>query len=76
MRLPETDKGHYQHHLVGDKYESAGILSGSALTMIKAFQNLVKNVGVEIEDALANVQSSSCKSNWQRTRAGKNCPGI
>src|SRR5678809_1584435 len=50
--VTETDKGHYQHHLVGDKYESAGILSGSALTMIKAFQNLVKHAGVEIEDAL------------------------
>jgi len=50
--VTETNKGYYQHHLVGDKYESAGILSGSALTMIRAFQNLVKNVGVEIEAAL------------------------
>jgi len=50
--VTETDKGHYQHHLVGDKYESNGILSGSALTMVKAFQNLVKNAGVEIEAAL------------------------
>ena len=50
--VTETDKGYYQHHLVGDKYESGGILSGSALTMIKAFQNLVNNVGVETEAAL------------------------
>jgi len=50
--VTETDKGYYQHHLVGDKYESAGILSGSALTMVKAFQNLVNSVGVQIEEAL------------------------
>ena len=50
--VTETDKGYYQHHLVGDKYESSGILSGSALTMVKAFQNLVNNVGVRVEAAL------------------------
>lgn len=50
--VTETDKGHYQHELAGDKYEAAGILSGSALTMGKAFFNLVKFAAVEKEEAL------------------------
>ena len=29
--VTETDKGYYQHKMAGDKYESGGILSGSAL---------------------------------------------
>ncbi|HEY1872328.1 MAG TPA: N-acetylglucosamine-6-phosphate deacetylase, partial [Chitinophagaceae bacterium] len=47
-----TTEGYYQHYLVGDKYEAAGILSGSALTMNKAMQNLVRYVDVELEEAL------------------------
>src|SRR5690606_5950263 len=50
--VTETTEGHYQHYLVGDKYEAAGILSGSALTMNKAAQNLVQFAGVSIEEAL------------------------
>lgn len=50
--VTETDKGYYQHHLVGDKYESAGILSGSALTMSKALKNLVDQAGTQVEEAL------------------------
>ncbi|HKO80033.1 MAG TPA: amidohydrolase family protein, partial [Chitinophagaceae bacterium] len=47
-----TDKGGYQHYLVGDKYEAGGILSGSALTMNKSFQNLVNHCGIELGEAL------------------------
>lgn len=50
--VTETPEGYYQHYLAGDKYEAAGILSGSALTMNKALQNLVRYVGVELEEAL------------------------
>jgi len=50
--VTETNSGFYQHKLVGDKYESSGILSGSALTMNKAVNNLVKFVNVELEEAL------------------------
>jgi N-acetylglucosamine-6-phosphate deacetylase len=50
--VTETDAGFYQHKLVGDKYESSGILSGSALTMNKAVNNLVKYVHVELGEAL------------------------
>lgn len=47
-----TTKGYYQHELAGDKYEAAGILSGSALTMNKAVKNLVSQVGIELSEAL------------------------
>ncbi|MFI5186153.1 MAG: N-acetylglucosamine-6-phosphate deacetylase [Chitinophagales bacterium] len=50
--VTETNEGYYQHYLAGDKYEAAGILSGSALTMSKALQNLVNHAGIELEEAL------------------------
>lgn len=50
--VTETNEGYYPHQLVGDKYESEGILSGSALTMIKAVQNLVAHAGIELKEAL------------------------
>jgi N-acetylglucosamine-6-phosphate deacetylase len=50
--VTDTNKGHYQHVLAGDKYEAAGILSGSALTMGKAYFNLCKHVGISRAEAL------------------------
>ncbi len=47
-----TDKGSYQHYPAGDKYEAAGILSGSALTMAKALQNLVEFAQIDLAEAL------------------------
>ncbi|MBL0069311.1 MAG: N-acetylglucosamine-6-phosphate deacetylase [Chitinophagaceae bacterium] len=50
--VTETTKGHYQHQPVGDKYEADNILSGSALTMAKAVQNLVNFGAIELGEAL------------------------
>lgn len=50
--VTETSTGFYQHQLVGDKYESAGTLSGSALTQVKSVQNLVQKVGLSLEEAI------------------------
>lgn len=50
--VTETHEGYYQHTLEGDKYTSNGILSGSALTMHKAFLNLVQHCGISVEEAL------------------------
>ncbi len=50
--VTDTSEGYYQHKAAGDKYEAAGILSGSALTMIKAVQNLVNFAGIEPGEAL------------------------
>jgi N-acetylglucosamine-6-phosphate deacetylase len=53
--VTETTEGGYGHHMVGDKYESNGILSGSALTMAKSLRNLVEHVGIEVDEALRMV---------------------
>ena len=50
--VTETNQGYYQHYLAGNKYESAGILSGSALNMNTAMQNLVNHVGIRLDEAL------------------------
>ena len=50
--VTETTQGYYKHHFEGDKYTSNGILSGSALTMHKAFYNLVKHCDIPVEEAL------------------------
>ncbi|MEP7237800.1 MAG: N-acetylglucosamine-6-phosphate deacetylase [Ferruginibacter sp.] len=47
-----TTEGYYQHKPEGDKYTADNILSGSALTMYKALQNLVNHAGIEIGEAL------------------------
>ena len=47
-----TNTGLYQHTLVGDKYESSGTLSGSALTQLKSIQNLVEHVGIPLGEAI------------------------
>ena len=50
--VTETNTGYYPHQFAGDKYESGGVLSGSALNMMKAFMNLVMKVGVERGEAI------------------------
>jgi N-acetylglucosamine-6-phosphate deacetylase len=50
--VTETTEGHYQHYRAGDKYESAGTLSGSSLTMHQSLVNLVEKVGIEADEAL------------------------
>ncbi len=50
--VTDTDQGQYPHQRNGDKYESGGILSGSALTMQAAMLNLVRQVGVEPDEAI------------------------
>jgi N-acetylglucosamine-6-phosphate deacetylase len=50
--VTETNEGPYQHQLAGDKYECNGVLSGSALSMHKAFKNLIEHAEIEIEEAL------------------------
>lgn len=50
--VTSTSTGYYKHALVGDKYESDGTLSGSALTQLKSVQNLVEQVGIDFTEAL------------------------
>lgn len=50
--VTDTADGPYPHQLNGDKYEANGVLSGSALTMLKSIQNLVNHVGIELGEAI------------------------
>ncbi|HEX7902924.1 MAG TPA: N-acetylglucosamine-6-phosphate deacetylase [Chitinophagaceae bacterium] len=50
--VTETTDGEYQHYKTGDKYEAAGILSGSALNMSTALQNLVTKAGIQTGEAI------------------------
>lgn len=50
--VTETAEGLYQHEKAGDKFEAAGILSGSALTMNSAVKNLVTHCGVDLSEAV------------------------
>lgn len=50
--VTDTSEGFYPHERVGDKYESKGILSGSALNMARAYFNLVAAAGIEKDEAL------------------------
>lgn len=45
--------GTYQHQFTGDRYVMPdGTLSGSCLTMLKAAENCVKNVGIDLAEAI------------------------
>lgn len=47
-----TTEPPYPHELKGDKYESNGILSGSALTMMKAVKNCTEKCNISLEESL------------------------
>ena len=50
--VTETTEGPYQHKLNVDKYESNGILSGSALTMAKGVKNCIEKCDMFPGEAL------------------------
>jgi N-acetylglucosamine-6-phosphate deacetylase len=50
--VTETKEGPYPHESNGDKYESNGILSGTALTMMRAVKNCVEQCNVPLDEAL------------------------
>lgn len=74
--VTDTDKGPYPHMLAGDKYESSGILSGSALTMAKAVQNLISEAGIEKEEALRMCSMYPAKVIGLEKHFGKIAPGF
>jgi N-acetylglucosamine-6-phosphate deacetylase len=68
--VTETATGPTRHHLVGNKYEVEGILSGSALTMVKCLQNLVNNASIKLLDALHMVSTTPATVAGIHMRAG------
>ena len=73
--VTETTEGAYRHHRVGDKYECNGTLSGSALSMYKAFYNLVTKAGVAVEEALRMCSWYPAKALQVERVYGKIAPG-
>jgi len=69
--VTETDSGYYKHTLVGDKYESGGILSGSALTMNKAVKNLVDHCRIDLAEALRMCSAYPAKMIGMEDQLGK-----
>ena len=73
--VTETTTGPYQHYLAGDKYESAGILSGSALTLQKSLINLINHAGIELEEALRMCSFYPAKAIGIQAKSGLLAPG-
>lgn len=69
--VTDTVFGPYPHTKDGDKYVSKSILSGSALTMGKALQNMVNKVGVSLEQALCMVSLYPAKVLGLESTLGK-----
>ena len=74
--VTETGEGAYQHHLVGDKYECNGTLSGSAISMHTAFYKLVMQVGIEVEEALRMCSLYPARALQMAHLYGKIAPGF
>jgi N-acetylglucosamine-6-phosphate deacetylase len=74
--VTETSSGAYPHQLAGDKYESSGILSGSALTMAKAARNLVTHTNVELGEALRMCSLYPARVIGLQDKAGRIEPGF
>ena len=66
-----TSSGFYQHQLVGDKYESAGTLSGSALTQLKSVNNLVEQAGIDVGEAVKMCSMYPAQVMQQKGISGK-----
>lgn len=60
--VTNCNTGYYQHQLVGEKYESNGILSGSALTMHKAFVNLHNKCNINLQNSLSMCSTNVAKA--------------
>ncbi len=74
--VTETLEGPYQHHLVGDKYECNGTLSGSAISMYDAFYNLVMQVEIDVEEALRMCSLYPARALKMAHLYGKIAPGF
>jgi N-acetylglucosamine-6-phosphate deacetylase len=73
--VTETTTGHYQHYRAGDKYESAGTLSGSSLTIHQCLLNLVEKVGIEVGEALRMCSLYPAQVLGCADKRGKIAPG-
>ncbi len=68
--VTEANIGYYQHTLDGDKYTSNGVLSGSAISMIKSIKNCIEKVGIELNEALRMASLYPAKAIGINNRVG------
>lgn len=73
--VTETSDGPYRHFRAGEKYECNGTLSGSAISMFTAFQNLVTKVGIGVEEAVRMCSLYPAQAIRVDNRYGKIAPG-
>lgn len=73
--VTETPEGYYRHSLAGDKYEAAGILSGSALTMDKALRNLTLHCRIDTGEALRMCSLYPARLMQLQDELGRIAPG-
>jgi N-acetylglucosamine-6-phosphate deacetylase len=73
--VTETSQGVYPHQSAGEKFVSNGILSGSALTMHKAFVNLVRYASIPVEEALRMCSLYPAQVMHLESKFGKIAPG-
>lgn len=74
--VTETAVGRYRHQLAGDKYVCNGILSGSALTMHQAMNNLVQHAGIPLAEALRMCSLYPARVMRMETQYGQIAPGF
>ncbi len=74
--VTETDTGPYRHEPSGDKYLANGILSGSALTMIKAVKNCIDKCGISLDEALRMASLYPAKVLHVDNKTGRIEPGF
>jgi N-acetylglucosamine-6-phosphate deacetylase len=73
--VTHTTGGSYQHFRAGEKYECNGTLSGSAISMFQAFQNLVRKVGIEEGEAIRMCSLYPAQALRREGKYGKIAPG-
>jgi N-acetylglucosamine-6-phosphate deacetylase len=75
-RVTGATEGTYQHQFAGDRFVMPdGTLSGSCLTMLKAVENGVKQVGISLPEAI-NMASLYPAQLASRTQHGRVEPGF
>jgi N-acetylglucosamine-6-phosphate deacetylase len=73
--VTDTTQGPYQHFKAGEKYECNGTLSGSAISMFRAFQNLVGKVGIDQGEAIRMCSLYPAQALRLDKKYGKIAPG-
>ncbi len=72
--VTECNEGLYQHQLQNNKYVFEDTLSGSALTMHKAFLNLINYAHIDIDEAINMCSSYPAKALKADNMYGKIAP--